>query len=108
MPRACHSGENALAGSCRLCSTLAAAPVFFHKTFCYHEVPKFWTCTMMYIHALEGLACARVSLRLARLPRLQAGCGARVASAQRLRLRQAFSRMLGVTRNIIFLNGSKT
>jgi hypothetical protein len=36
---------------------------------------------------------ARVSLRLARLPPLQAGCGAHVANAPRLRLRQAFSRM---------------
>jgi hypothetical protein len=37
---------------------------------------------------------ARVSLRLARLQPLQAECGARVAYAPRLRLRQAFSRML--------------
>ena len=37
---------------------------------------------------------ARVSLRLARLPPLQAGCGAHVAYAPRLRLRQAFSCML--------------
>jgi hypothetical protein len=37
---------------------------------------------------------ARVSLLLARLPPLQAGCGARFAYAPRLRLRQAFSRML--------------
>jgi hypothetical protein len=36
---------------------------------------------------------ARVSLRLARLPPLQAGCGAHVAYAPRLRLRQAFERM---------------
>ncbi len=28
--------------------------------------PKFGTCTAVYMHALEGLACARVSLRLAR------------------------------------------
>ncbi len=46
--------------------------------------------------ALEGLACrtVSVSLRLARLPPLQAGCGAHVAYAPRLRLRQAFSCML--------------
>ncbi len=37
---------------------------------------------------------ACVSLRIARLPPLQAGCGVRVAYAPRLRLRQAFSRML--------------
>ncbi len=37
---------------------------------------------------------ARVLLRLDRLPPLQAGYGARVAYAPRLRLRQAFSRML--------------
>ena len=37
---------------------------------------------------------ASVSLRLARLPPLQAVCGARVAYAPRLRLYQAFSRML--------------
>ncbi len=37
---------------------------------------------------------ASVSLRLARLPPLQAGCGAHVACAPRLRLCQAFSRML--------------
>ena len=37
---------------------------------------------------------ASVSLRLARLPPLQAGSGARVAYAPRFRLRQAFSRML--------------
>ncbi len=36
---------------------------------------------------------ASVSLRLARLPPLQAGYGARVAYAPRLRLRQAFERM---------------
>ena len=37
---------------------------------------------------------ASVSLRLARLPPLQAGCGARVAYPPRLRLRHAFSCML--------------
>jgi hypothetical protein len=43
---------------------------------------------------LKAWLAARVSLRLARLPPLHAGCGARVAYAPRLRLRQAFSRML--------------
>ncbi len=43
---------------------------------------------------LKAWLAASVSLRLARLPPLQAGCGARVACAPRLRLRQAFSRML--------------
>jgi hypothetical protein len=37
---------------------------------------------------------ARVSLQLARMPPLQTGCGACDAYAPRLRLRQAFSRML--------------
>ena len=52
------------------------------------------------VHALEGLAglAASVSLQLACLPplppQLQAGGGAHVAYAPRLRLRQAFSRML--------------
>jgi hypothetical protein len=43
------------------------------------------------VHVLEGLVCSSVSLRLAHLPPLQAGCGAHVAYAPRLRLRQAFS-----------------
>jgi hypothetical protein len=39
-----------------------------------------------HVHALKGLACRK---RVA-----QAGCGAHVACATRLRLRQAFSRTL--------------
>jgi hypothetical protein len=47
------------------------------------------------VHVLsKAWLAARVSLRLARLPSLQAGRGARVAYAPRLRLRQAFLRML--------------
>jgi hypothetical protein len=50
-------------------------------------------CQRMCMRSKAWLA-ASVSLRLARLPSLQAGCGARVAYAPHLRLRQAFSRML--------------
>jgi hypothetical protein len=65
------------------------------------EIPEYDKSYLLYlwsaenVRALEGLAvAARVSLRLARLPPLQARCGARVAYAPRLRLRQAFSRMI--------------
>ncbi len=43
----------------------------------YRGLPKFWACSAVYMHALEGLACARVSLRLAHGP--YAGLSAHVA-----------------------------
>ncbi len=54
---------------------------------------KAWRYQIMRMRSKAWLA-ARVSLRLARCLALQAGCGARVAYAPRLRLCQAFSRML--------------
>ena len=46
------------------------------------------------VHALEGLAYRKRVAPASCLPPLQAGCGARVAYAPRLRLYQAFSHLL--------------
>jgi hypothetical protein len=98
-------------GRTRLSDSRAAAPVVFtHAVVAETKISRIISpsvrtdhpCQRMrfsvfsapapeYVHALEG---ASVSLRLARLPPLQAGCGACVDLAARLRLRQAFSRML--------------
>jgi hypothetical protein len=64
----------------------------------YLGVPKFWTYVAVCMHALEGLACARVSLRLARGPRPASRAQRSLRLPSRARLRQAFSRMLGVTK----------
>jgi hypothetical protein len=48
-----------------------------------------------HVHALKGLACRkRMAAASSPAAHLQTGCGAHVACATRLRLRQAFSRML--------------
>ncbi len=66
-----------------------------HTLSLYRGVPKFWTCTTVYMHALEGLAGARVSLRLARGPPCMQGSALTLPSLPRA-LRQAFSHMLEV------------
>ena len=90
LPRASHSGEIALAGSRRLRSTLAAAPVLFaqavvivakigrsitpmqnsrrhHTSGCLSFHARLWL-SVLCMRSKAWLA-ARVSLRLARLPR---------------------------------------
>jgi hypothetical protein len=69
----------------------------FRASYCsmYCGVLKCWTCPAVHMHALEGLACARASLRPS--PCMQ---GSALTSPSLPRaLRQAFSRMLGVTKN---------
>ena len=67
------------------------------------RVPKFGTCTVVHMHALERVACVRVALRLARGPR--PACRAQRSRCLPSRtLCQAFSHMLGVPKkhNIFF------
>ena len=76
--------------------------MFVKSTF-YRLRVRIMTCggQRMCMRAKAWLA-ARVLLRLARLPPLQAGCSAHVAFAPRVWLRQSFSRMLRPQKTLFF------
>jgi hypothetical protein len=88
---ACHSQSLPTLMASQACSILALCTCisFVLLSVLVHVC----TCQRMCMRSKAWLA-ASVLLRLARLPPLQAGCGARVAYAPHLQLRQAFSHML--------------